>query len=586
MLVYLIGLYLLRNKIDRRFKFILYFIPFSAIILMRFGTGADYFAYEHIYNVITPDDLDKAFSILPGVEFLFRVMVLGAHQLGASYHIFTSSISILMIGITIKWLLDVSYNPELSLLLFFSMFFFVWNISAIRQGLALVIMLYMFFGKKEYSFKTMAVVSIILFFIHASSIAVIGIYWLSRFNWNKKTLLYPFILAVIIGMIPSNLYITVFSQIPILNKITHYIDNPTISIFSFPVIIRLGLFLIVWWHYDRLKEDYEMPKGITNFVLLSFIAYFMLLFSNLVAARTSVYGYYLMIILIPTILSYYDNIQYKALSVLTIAFVLVSFNKEMNALVSQTEYRYSKYQLGFETVFDRNYEHFDKTYALSESIRYYNTESTSLNTRVNSDLEVEASYDASKQHYSVYFPSNGLYGVINDQGEVVETGSSEVRMKVFGPYVEKVYNPFTNPTRLYRKIGEEEILNNPEMTAEYLANQKAIYQYYTFWNDEEEVSVEAIGNTESIPQYNINAFSRFYIYKNNYNVNYKYVRMESSTLNYFMFLNADNSITVPFIYEKIDEYNEKGLAIAYTHSEIHYINKDGKIIWVEPIALK
>ena len=587
-LVYLITLLLLKDKIQSKFKIVVAIIPFLMVIFLRFGVGADYFAYGEIYYRMDPSNINNSLKLFPDVEMLYRLVNLVFRSFGVPYHLFIGTLAALMMMITLKWIEGFEENFELSVLLYFAMFFFVWNLSAMRQGIAIGLLLYVFFNtKKDYSLKVKLLISIIMFFIHASSIVVFFLYMLSTLKWNKKSLLIALVFGLIINLIPISQLALHLENIPYLNKILYYIDPIHISIFSFSSLVRLLFFTLVFTHYDRLIEQERLSKVMLNFTLLSFILYFFLMFSSLLASRLSVYGYILMIIILPSIISTYSNKQIRKIAFsFILAFSILSFYKEMTALVDQTEYKYSITQLNFETIFSKNYTNFNKGYAFSAKLRDINSQETDLDYRINLVHDTaEVTVNEEDTFLSVYFPSAGSFGIINQNGEVVEPPEAEVRSRTYLDIVEVIFNPQEFPTTMFRKIGTDTIFGYWEMEPFAIERSKRDLMFGVHWTNEEPYNLDDLVHTSLPDIVNTDAITKAVVSTNDYFPQFSYLNIFTSVSNYTVLLNENGSVKLNRVFDYVEMYNPDKIAIGYAGKSRYFINEWGDIIWKESIDI-
>ncbi|QIK70038.1 EpsG family protein [Erysipelothrix sp. HDW6C] len=587
--IYLLLLFVIRKKIPGKFKVMLAFVPFVIIILLRFGVGADYFAYQSIYNSMDPKNINASMAIFTDVEILYKLSNIVFRFIGMPYHLFATLLCSVLVYVTLRWLKDISHNFELSVLLYFAMFFLVWGLSALRQGISIVVLLYIFFnGRRDYSLKVKLFATAVMFFVHAGSVIVLFLYLVSLIKWSKKSFLVLLILGILFNFLPIQSLMGYFENIPYLNKILYYIDPVQQSIFSFASVMRIAFFGIVWYNYDSLVADKKNPPVSVNFVLISFIFYFFMMFSSLVASRLSIYGYYMMIFIIPAIVSYQPREVVKRFAYASVlVFSCVSFYKEMTTLIGQTEYRYSMTQLNFETVFEKNYIHFNKGYAMLENVREIESQDTPLRQRVyQAEHVVEAQVNEEDRYLSVYFPNASLYGILNQKGEIVELPTLDVPVDTFGKYTEVIFNPFEFSTRMYRTIGTDQRLEFDQMTQLVKEKAERDLRFGVYWPLSKEFDIQTMKGTQLETLLSLDSVVAAAKISNDYHPNFNYLQIDTSVSRFFMFIDRNNEIKVNKLYMKIEMYNPDKIAVGYTLTEKHYINEFGEIIWIEPIGLE
>lgn len=360
--LYLLILVFIGKKYEDRTRFFLVLFPFVLIIFLRYGIGADYFSYERIYEAVDPYDLAGSFYNLPNVEPMYVIINAIAHFFRLPYHLFSGLFASLLTLLILKWLQGNSPRFELSALLYYSILFIYWNISALRQGLVVTVLLFVYFNE-EYHFKVWQKILsvVVLFFIHPTAIIVPVIYIIAMFNWTKGEFYILLILAPVLRKVAKILINIIPPSIPYLGKLFKYLDYDSIQLLSFPSLMRFAFIIFIVHHYIRLVKKYPHYRTMFNFSLLSLIMYFYLPTAMVVGTRTTIFGYYLIIIIFPMILDLYKSKEiYTIVLYGLLGLSMVSFYNELDKLVDRSAYKYSMHKLNTETIFQENREHFDK----------------------------------------------------------------------------------------------------------------------------------------------------------------------------------------------------------------------------------
>ena len=125
---------------DKRVKLAISIAPAIFVILFRFGLGTDYFSYQYLYNNHDVTSFVEALkSQSYSMEVGFRILVYIFRSLYLPYQVFIATISLTIYAFFIKWIDDTDLDLSLSIMLLNGMFFVVWSLGAIRQGLILEI---------------------------------------------------------------------------------------------------------------------------------------------------------------------------------------------------------------------------------------------------------------------------------------------------------------------------------------------------------------------------------------------------------------------------------------------------------------
>lgn len=310
------------------------FYLFSYVVILwllasfRYGVGPDYFAYKDLYLSLSESVADEIESV-SGQEPIFRLIGSLMRSYSFSYELYSSIIALVSLAYIAISVNKYSRNPSLSLLIYYSFFYLVWTYSGIRQGLTLSIGTYYFLACLE-SKKTGKFYGIVflLTLIHASSIVLLFLYHCATVNLKKSTLAWFAVLSVILSFIPMQDYLGLFDFIPNIDRILIYSNNfnvESVKILDFKSVSRLAFLAFGFYAYSIFRKD-ELQRKVVVAYIISFVAYFSLKFSEVLAANLSMYGFILAIIIIPNICSEIQakfRIHYSAMVyALTILFLL------------------------------------------------------------------------------------------------------------------------------------------------------------------------------------------------------------------------------------------------------------------------
>lgn len=360
--VYLWILVFIGKNYKNRTRFFLVLLPFIAIIFLRYGIGADYFSYEKIYEAVNPYNLTATFDNVSNIEPLYIIINAIAKIFKLPYHLFAGLFASFITLLILKWLQDNSPRFELSALLYYSILFIYWNISALRQGLVITVLLYIYFNKEDRFNIWVKIFSVpVLFFIHPTAIIVPVIYFIAMFDWAKADFYMLLILAPVLRKIAEFIISIIPPSIPYLGRLFKYIDYNSIKLISTPSLMRFAFIIFIVHHYIRLVKKYPNYRIMFNFCLLSLIMYFYLPTAMVVGTRTTIFGYYLIIIIFPMVLDLYKSKEIYTIVLYGLLFLsMISFYNELDKVVDRSGYKYNVHKLNTETIFQENREHFDK----------------------------------------------------------------------------------------------------------------------------------------------------------------------------------------------------------------------------------
>lgn len=340
-IIFLIGIILSFINDKKRVSFKIYVLLLIAFACLRYGVGADYFAYEYLYNRLNPSVINEFKYGLDNQELLFRLLGSFLKGIGFSYQQYLMFIAIINIFFISKIANKYSKNPTMSMLIYYSFYYLVWTFSGLRQGLTISIGMYYLLNciEKKQTIKLISI-SLLLSFIHKSAIILIPFYFLSQPKIGKKELLYWSIVGILISLLPIGNILMHVSWLPFIDRLIPYIKPTTMlnRILDFQSIARLVFLFIALLYYEPYSNRDEMSKVIINIYIVGLILYFVFKFSELTAARLSIYGKLLDMIILPNIYyAYKDKVdKFIFLGLLLVLCSLYLF-KELRTLERQTD---------------------------------------------------------------------------------------------------------------------------------------------------------------------------------------------------------------------------------------------------------
>lgn len=364
-IVFVIGLLLsLRFKTNRK-AFNVYFVMLLTLAVFRYGVGPDYFSYAYRYVRIDP-----SFQTLTNLEnvqeMLFYLVGFVFRVLGLNYEVYAICITIVNMIFIYKTCSRYSTYPVMSLFVYYSFFCFVWTFSVYRQGLALTIgVYYLLKCLEESKFRKIIIVSIILSFIHTSALLLIILYLLARIDYSKRALIIISVVSGAISFLPIGKIVASFSSIGIIDRMMPYISNEySISgLLDFKSISRIAFLVIGLFFYNALRKKDYINNVIVKLYILSLLLYFVLKFSELTASRTSIYGFYLLILILPNIYSLYEEKVDKVVYVLLFVFLSsIYFVKELSTMKNLSGMKYEGTRVPYTSIIRKDDVDFDNIY--------------------------------------------------------------------------------------------------------------------------------------------------------------------------------------------------------------------------------
>nr|BCB22859.1 EpsG family protein [Erysipelothrix tonsillarum] len=592
--IYLCAFLYFGKKLNPKQKFIFAALPFIFIIFLRFGVGADYFSYQTIYESIDPLRINESFGNLPKIETLFKVLMLTGRALGMSYHIFAAVLCTIILMFALLWFNDSAEDFEMTTLLYFSMFFLYWNLGALRQVIVIVISMYVYFNRThDFDWKIKGLVSFFLFFIHGSALIVPIMYLMTKIKWSFKWFAIIFVLFPLTRLIFTPSLFTVFENIPVLSKLLLYSDADHIKILSVPFLLRFAIFAVIMFHYSKLSDKFEKQKSLIDFVLLNMLLYFYLPFSKVLGTRVTVFGYYGAVVVLPMILSLYEDKKiYNFGLVVLLAFNGTQFYNELSKQVKRTGYEHSVHQLNLETIFQKNYSSFNNMYAFelkNDDVVKRKIEDFKKN-HVRTVYVKEADYNPELSHISVKFPKSEMikrgedeliFGIVNQNGEIVELPTAKSRFRIFDQFVEETIGERSYTSKLYREIGNPLVVD--------FETVKSTIETHSFANIERDskpfpmtiIPKHKVVEYSELDEYNKNTIWRGSVYKDLTHTDRSYFMVQTEMSNYFSIINEEGKILTDKFYSTISPFDENGIAVGTTKYTREFLDYNGRVVWME-----
>lgn len=342
-IIFIIGLILILFK-ENKIQFYIYSGILFLLSAFRFGVGADYFSYQYLYQVLNTNIFLEITQGIGDQEILFRVFGSLLKGLHFSYQQYIMVIAFISIFFIAKLCLEFSSRPTLSLFLYYSFFYFVWIFSGFRQGLVLAIGMYVYlWAKRENKGLFAFLVFFILIGVHSSAIMLIALYLVTNFSWNREKLIFISLLSIIVSLLPIGSLLYALPNISIFGSIVNYVPSEysVTNMLDIQSLARIFFLILGLIFYDSIIKKDKHNQVLMNTYIIGLNTYFLLNSSELVAARISIYGFYLIILVLPEIFSLFRvKFDKLVIHILMIIFCVLYFNKELTAMTDNSNLIY------------------------------------------------------------------------------------------------------------------------------------------------------------------------------------------------------------------------------------------------------
>lgn len=313
-----------------------YVLSFLLTILsvFRYGVGIDYFAYNYLFDRLSSSLIYEMKYGVNEQELLFRLIGSAFKASGLSYQNYIAALAVVNMVFICKLCKKYSRNPTLSLLIYYCFFYFVWTFSGLRQGLVLSIgVYYLIECLNDKKIIKLIVISAALSLIHTSALFLIALYICANMDLNQRKLVLASCAAVIFSIMPIGNIIMKLTWLPYANRLFPYLNAGSVgSVLDFQSFARMGFLFMGLLYYNAFLHN-DISRKIMNVYIISLIFYFIFKFSELTASRLSIYGFYLIIIVLPDIFYKYKKKNNKVIYIACLGILcMLFFNKELNSM--------------------------------------------------------------------------------------------------------------------------------------------------------------------------------------------------------------------------------------------------------------
>ena len=299
-------------------------IVFLIIFLgIRYEVGNDYTTYYANYLGI-----NFGTSFVTAKEPLYWL----------SNYIFSFEIFIFIYGFFTFYLLRKSiiffaYSRFLviTLLVYYCLYFVIFNVHLIRQGLAISIVLYSYTYLFKNEYKKYSLLVLIAFLIHTSAIFCLPFGFLFNKNIKLKYQIGLLIVSILIALnssIFTNLFYSIASSLPYLNSYLEIYRVGELENYGLSTGIIFDICLLVFFMFN-IKKLNAKERFLYNIFFISVILS-LLLIINPAALRLNYYFRISNIFLLPLIYIYFKNkmIPFLIIIVISVTYLIISFSTE------------------------------------------------------------------------------------------------------------------------------------------------------------------------------------------------------------------------------------------------------------------
>lgn len=348
-----LGLGVIIEKISERKRIGESFFIFSLLLLILFFglrgyIGYDWYSYKPNFDkMVTIGELLKGnIQVLhSGYELGFQIYTSFIKTLTNNYFIYNFinvSVDFIILYFVIK---RFSKYPILSLLLFFGIYGVALEIDMIRNAKSIMLFLLSIKYIEKRKILNFGVLNILGILFHYSSILYLPMYFILNVKWNKKFILFLFILGNIYYLSDIRIVMRIIKEyntfLPtgIGAKLSGYFSIIPLDFplgFSLYYFERVIMFLLCWFVSDNLKNK-KYGNIMLNSLYISIFFFLYLSEFSIVAMRFGLLFIYSYWFILPMLLEIYPKLP---IFIVAIAISLFRLNNQINFVGNREVYSY------------------------------------------------------------------------------------------------------------------------------------------------------------------------------------------------------------------------------------------------------
>lgn len=348
-----LGLGVIIEKISERKRIGESFFIFSLLLLILFFglrgyIGYDWYSYKPNFDkMVTIGELLKGNTqvLYSGYELGFQIYTSFIKTLTNNYFIYNFinvSVDFIILYFVIK---RFSKYPILSLLLFFGIYGVALEIDMIRNAKSIMLFLLSIKYIEERKILNFGVLNILGILFHYSSIFYLPMYFILNTKWNKKFILFLFILGNIYYLSDIRIVMRIIKEyntfLPtgIGAKLSGYFSIIPLDFplgFSLYYFERVIMFLLCWFVSDNLKNK-KYGNIMLNSLYISIFFFLYLSEFSIVAMRFGLLFIYSYWFILPMLLEIYPKLP---IFIVAIAISLFRLNNQINFVGNREVYSY------------------------------------------------------------------------------------------------------------------------------------------------------------------------------------------------------------------------------------------------------
>ena len=323
MLVYLINIalilifgyiFLIKSESDKSKKIYCAVVALQWILisgLRDWSVGSDTYAYALSFERVKSMSWEKIFYDIwqylirgadikdPGYKLIEKIFQIFC----GDYQVFLIFIAVLFMGAMAVWIYKNSNMPCFSFILFSTLFYSFYAVTGHRQTIATALIVFMGYEciKKRKPIR-FAILAIVAFFIHKSSLVFIPFYFIARIPVTLPYVIIALIVIAVVALLGRQLYGAVALWMGFGEEHVIY-EGGGAETYATVLVIMCVLILATYFIYKNHREN---AKHIFNITLLTLMSS-LLVYQNQGFMRIQQYYSLFLMISFPEVLSCFDK---------------------------------------------------------------------------------------------------------------------------------------------------------------------------------------------------------------------------------------------------------------------------------------
>lgn len=310
-------------------KNLLYYFSYVLLMLvasLRYETGGDWVAYTPIFEQVeslTEVVAGRAtyYGTLP-MEGGYKLLMSGVKLLSNDVQLLYFIVGLIISTIFFKAIPIYSPLRQMSVLVYFGILYFSLEFGAIRQAIALMIVLYAYQYIVKRSFGKYFLYVLLAFFFHRSAILMLPVYFVAHRYFSSRTLIIWFVCFLVIfvlrlkwlsAILTAGLSLALDPHIA--SKIVTYTTNDIYAGgrgFSLGLLVNVVLFVVFLLARRRLERMPYFNLFLNLFMMYMFVYFAM---SELVEISNRLKYYFMisLVVLLPMLVEVHKYVVNKVL---------------------------------------------------------------------------------------------------------------------------------------------------------------------------------------------------------------------------------------------------------------------------------